>query len=350
MKKISTIGLDLAKRVFQVHGINDLGQVEVQKQLRRADVLEWFGKQEACLVGMEACATSTYWAREIGKLGHEVRIIPPAYVKPYVRRQKNDKTDAAAICEAVSRPSMRFVALKTIEQQSVQVLHRTRELLITQRTQTINALRAHLAEFGCAFPLGNAGIAKAIEAVQNEEKSAFPALVRRVLLSLVDQIAKLKEEISKLDQQMFAWHRANADSQRLATIPGIGVVTASALVATIGNGKHFKSGRELAAWLGMVPRQNSSGGKEKLGRISKQGNGYVRRLLVIGATALLRGEYRKKAAGGDWFIELLARKPARVATVALANKMARIAWAVLTCGDVYRSSVLNEADPAVVAA
>lgn len=346
MKKISTIGLDLAKRVFQVHGIDDQGQVVVQKQLQRSEVLAWFGKQEVCLVGMESCATSTYWAREIGKLGHNVKLIPPAYVKPYVRRQKNDKTDAAAICEAVSRPSMRFVAIKTIEQQSVQVLHRTRELLITQRTQTINALRAHLAEFGLIFPQRNVGVAQAITAVQNLKDTACPAFVQQVLLSLVNQLELLKKEVSKLDQQMTTWHRVNTDSQRLATIPGIGVVTASALVAAIGDGKQFRSGREFAAWLGMVPRQNSSGGKERLGRISKQGNTYLRTLLIVGATALLRGSYREKAAGGTWFIELLKRKPARVAAVALANKMARIAWAVLSKGEAYRTPVIvaNDAE------
>jgi transposase len=279
-----------------------------------------------------------------------VKLIPPAYVKPYVRRQKNDKTDAAAICEAVSRPSMRFVALKTIEQQSIQVLHRTRELLITQRTQATNALRAHLAEFGFIFPLGHSGMTKAIDAVRNEENVNLPALVRQVLLSLANQITQLKQEIGKLDQQMAAWHRATADSQRLATIPGIGVVTASAIVAAIGDGKHFKSGRELAAWLGMVPRQNSSGGKEKLGRISKQGNAYLRKLLVVGATALLRGDYRKKAVGGAWFPDLLKRKPTRLATVALANKMARVAWAVLTRGEAYRTQVASDAEPSAAVA
>ena len=349
MKKISTIGLDLAKRVFQVHGIDGEGCVVVQRQLQRSGVLEWFSKQEPCLVGMESCATSTYWAREISAFGHEVRLIPPAYVKPYVRRQKNDRTDAAAICEAVSRPSMRFVAVKTIEQQAVQVLHRTRQLLITQRTQTINALRGHLAEFGFIFPLGNVGIAKAIDTVKTMKDADYPALVRQVLLSLVEQIANLKKEVSKLDQQMTAWHRTHADSQRLATIPGVGVVTASAIVAAIGDGKHFKSGREFAAWLGMVPRQNSSGGKERLGRISKQGNVYVRKLLVVGATALLRGDYRKKAAGGAWFAELLKRKSPRVATVALANKMARVAWAVLSRGEVYRAAAVanDDAEPCV---
>jgi transposase len=336
MKKISTIGLDLAKRVFQVHGIDDQGKIVVQKQLQRSELLHWFSKQEPCLVGMESCATSTYWAREIGKLGHDVKMMPPAYVKPYVRRQKNDRTDAAAICEAVNRPSMRFVALKTIEQQSVQVLHRTRELLISQRTQAINALRAHLAEFGLIFPQRNTGVAQAMKALQESKDADLPALVQQVLRELVDQIEHLRKEISTLDRQMVTWHRANADSQRLATVPGVGVVTASALVAAIGDGKQFSSSREFASWLGMVPRQHSSGGKERLGRISKQGNGYLRRLLVMGATGLLRGTYRKKAVGGVWFTNLLQRKSPRLASVALANKMARVAWAVLTKAEAYR--------------
>ncbi len=335
MKKISTIGLDLAKRVFQVHGIDDQGQIIIQKQLQRSDVLSWFSKLGPCLVGIEACATSTYWAQELSKFGHDVRLIPPAYIKPYVRRQKNDRTDAAAICEAVTRPSMRFVTVKNIEQQSVQVLHRTRELLITQRTQTFNALRAHLAEFGLIFPQRNVGIAQAIKAVEDVDNN-LPTFVRGILSSLVHQTEQLKKEITALDQQMLVWHRSNADSQRLATVPGVGVVTASALVAAIGDGKQFRTGREFAAWLGMVPRQHSSGGKERLGRISKQGNSYLRTLLVLGATGLARGSYRKKAAGGDWFTELLQRKPARVASVALANKMARVAWAVLTKGGIYQ--------------
>jgi transposase len=340
MKKISTIGLDIAKRVFQIHGIDDQGEVIVQKQLQRSELLRWFSKQEPCLVGIESCATSTYWAQEIGKLGHEVKLMPPAYVKPYVRRQKNDKTDAAAICEAVRRPTMRFVAVKTVEQQAVQTLHRTRELLVAQRTQTINALRAHLAEFGLIFVQRNVGVAEAIAAVRDADSTAIPAFVRQVLTSLVDQIEHVRKEVSALEKQMVAWHRANADSQRLATVPGIGVITASAILAAIGNGKQFHSSREFASWLGMVPRQNSSGGKERLGRISKQGNGYLRTLLVNGATALLRGTYRKKAAGGAWFSELLKRKPPRVAAVALANKMARVAWAVLTKGGVYRAATV----------
>ena len=338
MKKISTIGLDLAKRVFQVHGINDQGQVIVQKQLPRSEVLVWFSKEEPCLVGMEACATSHYWAQEISKLGHDVKLIPPAYVKPYVRRQKNDRADAAAICEAVSRPSMRFVEVKTKDQQAIQVLHRTRELLIQQTTQTSNALRAHLAEFGRSFPLGNVGMSQAIDVVQDTVNIDLPAVAQQAMFSLVEQLKTLKQELIKLDKQMATWHKDQADSQRLATIPGIGVVTASAIVAAIGAGKQFQSGREFAAWVGLVPRQNSSGGKERLGRISKKGNAYLRKLLVMGATGQLRGKYIEKAPGGEWFGQLLRRKSARVASVALANKMARVAWAVLTKGENYKKS------------
>jgi transposase len=299
MKKISIIGIDLAKRVFQVHGIDQDHKIVVQKQLSRSEVLVWFSKQEACLVGMEACATAHYWAQEFGKLGHDVKLIPPAYVKPYVRRQKNDRTDAAAICEAVSRPSMRFVATKTKDQQGIQVLHRTRDLLVQQVIQTNNALRAHMAEFGLTFPLGNVGMSQAIKTLQEVENADLPAFAQRALFSLVEQLKTLNQEITKLDKQMVAWHKTQADSQRLATIPGIGVVTASAILAAIGSGEQFKSGREFAAWVGLVPRQNSSGGKERLGRISKKGNPYLRKLLVTGATCQLRGQRPEKAPGGD---------------------------------------------------
>ena len=337
MKDVSIIGIDLAKRVFQIHGVDQNHQVVVQKQLTRSEMLMWFSRQKRCLVGMEACATSQYWARELIKLGHDVRIIPPAYVKPYVRRQKNDRADAAAICEAVSRPAMRFATIKTIDQQAAQVLHRTRELLIKQRTQMINALRAHLAEFGFVFPQGNKGWHQAVEIIGDDKATDIPALVRQVLQTFVDSLKILQQEIAKLDKQMAVWHRAQTDSTRLATIPGIGVVTASAIVATIGDGKQFKSGREFAAWIGLVPRQNSSGGKERLGGISKKGNMYLRQLLVTGATTQLRGKRKDKAPGGVWFGELLRRKPARVAAVALANKMARIAWVVLTKETAYRA-------------
>jgi len=340
MKDVSIIGLDLAKRVFQVHGVDDQGRVTVQKRLSRSELPVWFGGLQPCLVGMEACATAHYWARELSKLGHQVRLIPPAYVKPYVRRQKNDRADAAAICEAVSRPSMRYATIKTIEQQGVQILHRSRDIIVRQHTQLINALRAHLAEMGLIFPQGNIGTARAIAAVQETENADFPAFIRQVLFSLIEQIKNLKKEIAVLDKQMTAWHRAHGDSQRLVGIPGVGVVTATAIIAAIGDGKQFRSGREFAAWIGLVPRQNSSGGKEQLGRISKKGNTYLRRLLVTGATTQLRGNRRTQPPGGIWLEQLLRRKCARVATVALANKMARIIWAVLSRGENYRAPVI----------
>lgn len=338
MEEICTIGLDLAKRVFQVHGVDNQGQVVAQKRLIRSEVLIWFGKLKPCLIGIEACATSHYWARELAGLGHEVRLIPPAYVKPYVRRQKNDRADAAAICEAVSRPSMRFTVAKTVEQQGVQILHRSRDLLVRQQTQLNNALRAHLSELGFVFPLGKMGMESAITMVRESEEAEnppFPDFIRPILETLINQIECLKTQIAELDKQMMAWHRSNADSQRLATIPGIGVVTATTIIATIGDGKQFQSGREFAAWIGLVPRQSSSGGKDKLGSISKKGNHQLRQLLVVGATTQLLRKQRDKAAGGGWFVQLLERKPARVASVALANKMARIAWAVLTRRENY---------------
>ncbi len=339
MQEVTTVGLDIAKQFFQVHGIDRDGQVIVQKKLSRKDVVEWFAKLKPCLVGIESCATSTYWAREIGKLGHTVKLIPPAYVKPYVRRQKNDRNDAAAICEAVTRPSMRFVAVKSEDQQAIQMLHRTRDLLVAQQTQSINALRAHLAEFGCAFPQGPAGLARAIAAVQEEaETRDLPSFPRQILQSLVKRIAALREDIVALEHRMRDWHKANDDSKRLAAIPGIGVVTATSLIAAIGDGKQFGNAREFAAWVGLVPRQNSSGGKEKLGGISKRGNTQLRTLLVVGATSMLKGKLRDKTPGGAWFRQLLARKTPRLATVALANKMARVAWAILVKGTSYRAS------------
>jgi transposase len=287
---------------------------------------------------MESCATSHYWAREISKLGHTVKLIPPAYVKPYVRRQKNDRADAAAICEAVSRPSMRFVDVKTKDQQAIQVLHRARALLVQQLTQTGNSLRAHLAEFGCSYPKGHLGLSQAVNTAQDTTNTDIPAVARQAMFSLVEQLKTLKQEVTKLDKQMVTWHKSHADSRRLATIPHIGAITASAIVAAVGTGKQFKSGREFAAWIGLVPRQNSSGGTERLGRISKKGDTYLRKLLVMVATSQLRSHRIDKAPGGQWFGELLRRKSARVASVALANKMARVAWAVLTKGESYRVS------------
>lgn len=336
--QVTTIGLDLAKHVFQVHGVNATGDVVVRKRLRRAEVLSFFAGLEPSLVGMEACATAHYWGRELIKLGHTVRLMPPSYVKPYVRRGKTDATDAAAICEAVTRPSMRFVPVKTAEQQSVLMLHRARALLIRQRTMLINALRGHLAEFGIVAAQGVRSMAALLEKVfwDPRHPTEIPPLARTALEPLVAQVTDLQARIKALEVELLAWHRASEESRRLETIPGVGFITATAIAATVTDPAHFRSGREFAAWLGLTPRQNSSGGKERLGRISKMGDGYLRTLLVVGATAVMRYARQKTAAEASWVNGLLATKPARLVSVALANKTARIAWALLSRKEVYR--------------
>ena len=334
--QITTIGLDLAKSVFQVHGVDGAGRVVTAKALRRGQLLAFFAKLPPCLVGMEACSTAHHWARELTKLGHRVRLMPPAYVKPYVRRGKNDAADAAAICEAVTRPSMRFVPVKSIEQQAALMAHRSRDLLIRERTQLINALRGHLAELGLVAAQGREGVATLIGIVLNEGDEALSIAVRAALTPLVAQLDALQQQIGALDKAIHAQHRASEASQRLETIPGIGVIGATAIAATITDPAAFRSGRDLAAWIGLVRRQNSSGGKERLGGISKQGDRYLRKLLVVGASAVLK-HARAHPDKHPWLIQLLARRPAKVAIVALANKMARIAWAVLARGETYRA-------------
>ena len=334
--QITTIGLDLAKSVFQVHGVDDAGQVAVRKKLRRAEVLRFFGSLPPCLVGMEACATAHYWARELAGLGHQVRLMPPSYVKAYVRRQKNDAADAEAICEAVTRPTMRFVPMKSADRQGVLVLHRTRELLVRQRTMLINAIRGHCAEFGIVAPQGARRVSELVDELRRRDVQLLPELARSALLKLADQLDSLAVEIHALERRLLAWHQQDHASQRLATIPGVGIITATALSATIVDPAAFQSGREFAAFLGLVPRQNSSGGKDRLGRISKKGDGYLRKLLVVGATSVIRRARTGAMAAGAWIRSLLERKPARVVTVAMANKTARIAWAVLRRGEVYR--------------
>ncbi|MBI1361213.1 MAG: IS110 family transposase [Alphaproteobacteria bacterium] len=338
--KISTIGIDLAKSVFQVHGVDAAGQVVVRRKLRRAEVLKFFEALPPCRVGMEACATSHFWAREISALGHDVRLMPPSYVKAYLRRQKNDAADAEAICEAVTRPSMRFVPVKSAEQQSVLVLHRTRDLLVRQRTMLINAIRGHCGEFGIIAPQGARRSAELTEQLSNAPAPVFPDLARSALLMLADQLDALAVQIHALDRQLMIWHRQNEASQRLATIPGVGIITATALAASVPEPGLFRSGREFAAFLGLVPRQNSSGGKDRLGRISKMGDGYLRKLLVVGATSVIRRAAVNASATGVWVRSLMTRKPSRLVTVAMANKTARIAWAVLTRGEVYRAPVI----------
>jgi transposase len=331
----STIGIDLAKSVFQLHGVDVAGRPVLKKRLRRGEVLAFFKAIRPCLVGMEACATAHFWAREIGALGHEVRLMPPSYVKAYVRRQKNDAADAAAICEAVTRPTMRWVAVKSAERQSVMVLHRTRELLVRQRTMLINAIRGHCAEFGLITARGAVRVTELVEQVRRADASLLPDLARSAILRLGEQLEALSVGIHSLERRLLAWHRRDAASQRLTTIPGVGVLTATALAAAVTDPGVFRSGREFAAFLGLVPRQNSSGGKERLGRISKMGDRYLRKLLVVGATSVVRRARASTAPAASWIRALLERRPARVVTVAMANKTARIAWAVLTRAQTY---------------
>jgi transposase len=337
--EITTLGIDLAKSVFQLHGVDAAGAIVLQKKLRRGAVLDFLCKLDPCLIGMEACATSHYWAREIAALGHDVRLIPPAYVKPYVKRQKNDAADAEAICEAVTRPAMRFVPVKTEAQQSVLVLHRSRDLLMRQRTMMLNAIRAHLAEFGTIAAQGPRKVAELVAELRSEKPCAVPEIARVALLALAAQLDSLATAIRGIERQLLAWHRHNPASQRLETIPGVGIITATALAASVPDPSVFKSGRQFAAFLGLVPRQNSSGGKDRLGHISKMGNGYLRRLLVVGATSVTRRAETTDTRTGAWVRSLLGRKPTRLVTVAIANKIARTAWAMLVRQENYRASL-----------
>src|SRR5229473_2257321 len=306
--QITTIGLDIAKNVFQVHGIDANEKVVVRKQLRRSQVIAFFKALPPCLIGMEACATAHYWARELTKLGHQVRLMPAKDVKAYLKRNKNDAADAAAICEAVRRPTMRFVRIKSAEQQGQLMQHRTRDVLIRQRTQIINALRAHLAELGVVAAQGNAGV----------------------------------NELGAIEKRIKMQHRSSEASQRVEAIPGIGVIGATAIVATVADPTIFRSGRDFAAWIGLVPRQDSTEGKQKLGPISKQGDRYLRRILIVGAIAVLR-RAQENPGKYPWLTQLLARRPFKVVAVALANKMARMAWALLAHGGTYRAPELAEA-------
>ena len=338
MKQISTIGLDLAKNVFQVHGVDATGNVVERRQLRRGEVLKYFHKLPPCLVGMEACASAHYWGRAIAALGHAVRLIPPPRVKAYVKwGKKNDAADAAAIAEAVTRPSMQFVPVKTVEQQAVLMLHRSRKLLVEQRTRLANALRAHLAEFGIISAIGDAGFAAALLTVDNAGDRGLPVYAHHALAALAAQWRAATEQIDALDRRIVEWHKSDADSRRVATIPHIGPVTASTLVATIGDPGRFKSGRNFAAWLGLVPSQNSTGGKQRLGGITKAGDRYVRQLLVLAAFGMIR-RVRKDASLCPWLAKLLTTKAPKEAAIAYANKLARIAWAVFAKGTEYKAA------------
>ena len=339
MTEITTIGLDLAKSVFQVHGTDEDGRPVMRKKLRRGQMLGFFSGLSPCLVGMEACASAHYWARELQALGHEVRLIPPQYVKPFVKTNKNDASDAEAICEALIRPTMRFAPIKSAEQQSVLMLHRARELLVRQRTMLINALRGHCGEFGLVVAQGASRVVELITVIEDPADDRLPEVARAALAFLVEQLRMVQVQINGLEKKLMAWHRASEASQRLETIPGVGVITATALVATIGDASQFHSGRQLAAWLGLVPKQHSSGGKERLGRISKRGDGYLRKLLVHGARTVLLWSRRKKENRSAWQEALLARRPTNVVLVAMANKTARVVWAMLSRGETFRAEV-----------
>ncbi len=332
----STVGVDLAKNVFQVHAIDDVGEVVVRRALRRRQVVPFFSKLEPCLIGVEACGTSHFWARELCQLGHEVKLMPPAYVKPYVKRGKTDAGDAEAICEAVTRPTMRFVAIKSREQQAMLALHRARALLVRQRTQLVNMIRSQLAEFGIVLAKGIQHALKLVEQLLDGKVLDIPELAAKVVITLAEQLRALQARIADLEKDLVIWSRDDPVVKCLQTIPGIGIITASALVASVTDPHQFTSGRQFAAWLGLTPKANSSGGKERLGRISKMGDQYLRRLLVNGTTSRLRW-IRRHPETHPWAASLLQRKPAMLVAVALANKVARVVWADMTRGEYYRS-------------
>jgi transposase len=343
MGEVITIGLDIAKSVFQAHGVDGAGAVVIRKRLSRAKVLVFFADLPACLIGIEACPSAHHWGRELEALGHTVRLMPPSYVKAYLKRSKNDANDAAAICEAVTRPSMRFVALKTKEQQASLMLHRTRQMLVRQRTMLINAMRGHLAELGIVSAKGRNGTGELLRIITDGADGRIPPVARGILGVLARQYSAIGAEIGSIQKGILAWHRSCEASRRLEEIPGIGPIVATALVAEIGDWKAFGSGRNLAAWIGLVPKQHTTGGKDRLGGITKQGNRYLRWLLVTGAMAVIRYAQKHGTHKRPWLGRLMERRPTKVAAVALATKIARVAWAIMVHGDRYKEPELQAA-------
>ena len=339
MGEVSTIGLDIAKSVFQVHGVDADGAVVIRKRVTRVKVLEFFAALPPCLIGIEACPTAHHWSRQLSALGHTVRLMPPSYVKAYLKRSKNDANDAAAICEAVERPSMRFVPTKSEQQQSGLMLHRSRQLLVGQRTMLSNAIRGHMAELGLVSAKGRNGMAELLKIIANAQDDRIPATARFCLDALARQYVALATEIGAIEKRIHAWHRSCEESRRLEGIPGVGPIVATALVAEVGDCKAFSSGRNLAAWIGLVPKQHSTGGKDRRGGISKQGNRYLRWLLVAGAMAVIRYA-RQHGTKRLWLARLMERRPLKVAAVALANKIARMAWAMMVRGERFKEPIM----------
>lgn len=336
MGEISTIGLDLAKSVFQVHGADAAGATVFRQKLRRAQVLAFFAAQPPCTVALEACGSAHHWAREIGRLGHRVRLIPPAYVKPFVKRQKNDAADAEAICEAAQRPTMRFVVPKSEDTQAAALVFRARDLLVKQRTQIINALRGHLAEFGLVVGKGPVHIPQLVRAIEDPDEPV-PEIARSILKVLIETLNALGDRIAVLDREIAQRARTDETARRLMTVPGVGPLIATALTALAPPAETFQRGRDFAAWVGLTPLQHSTGGKQKIGATSKMGERILRRLLIIGASGVLRWAARNGAPAGSWIARMLARKPPLLVRVALANKMARIVWAPMARGGIYRA-------------
>lgn len=335
MKEVTIIGIDLAKSAFQLHGASASGEPVFRKKLSRGQVLKFLGTVPSCLVAMEACASSHYWGREITKLGHEVRLIPPIYVKPFVKRQKNDANDAEAIVEAAMRPTMRFVPVKTAEQQSRSMVFKTRDLLVRQRNSIVNALRGHLMEYGITAPSGRRNVNKLVEQIEAPE-SGLPVLVFECCQMQLDQIGRLNEKIAEIERNLRDTAKSDPETVRLQTAPGVGPVTAMALKAFAPDFKSFKQGRDFAAWLGLVPVQRSTGGRQILGRTSKMGQRDIRRLLIIGAMGRVRWALKNGAPEGSWLKQMLERKPRMLVAIALANKTARAIWAMMTRNEDYR--------------